>query len=161
VKHRLALPAVLTAGSVSFLASFLLPSVRWEPLGHIQTDRGYVVARDSFLALVDTLSSHLNGHGNGMPAAVAAGPVHWEGWLLMVAWAANVLVLAGCGSRTALGRATVVVGALLAWSPAATGLRPSLCIGFYAWAGGLGLLSCVPWLRARRRSGGATVDGSP
>jgi hypothetical protein len=41
---------LFAAGAVLWLASFALPSVRWESLGHLQTDPGYVVARGSWVA---------------------------------------------------------------------------------------------------------------
>ncbi|HEY6321312.1 MAG TPA: hypothetical protein VJA16_07125 [Thermoanaerobaculia bacterium] len=123
---------LLVAGAALWLAAFALPSARWENLGHPRTDPGYVVARDSFQFLGGQLS-----HWK---------PLSWQAYILMFAGVANLLVPAFCFGRGALPRTAVVLGLLLAWYPAVTGLRPNLCIGFYTWAAGLTLLGCGSWL---------------
>jgi hypothetical protein len=129
--------SLLVAGSILWLTAFALPSARWESLGRLQVDPGYVVARDSFQALLGWLSA---------PRGESPG---WEAEALMLAWAANLLVPAFCRFRGVLPRMAVVLGLLLAWFPVVTGLRPNLWVGFYVWAGGLTLLGCGSWVARR------------
>lgn len=140
----------LAAGGVLWAASFVLPSVRWESLGHLRADLGYVVARDSFLAMIDSFS----------PKGGLA-PSNWQGFALIFAWAANVLVVPFCGLRGAVARAAIVAGLLLAWCPLATGLRPNLWVGYFVWAASLTLLGSGPWLRPWRAGARAGAGGRP
>jgi hypothetical protein len=131
--------ALLVSGAALWLASFVLPSVRWESLGRFVTDPGYLAARDSLRALLDTLQEP---HGETLG---------WEGYVLMLAWTANLLVPLCCRSRRPLARAAVVLGLLLAWLPLASGLRTNLRVGFFAWALGLTLLGSAGWVAAKDR----------
>lgn len=127
--------SLFVAGGVLWLAAFVLPSARWESLGHPRTDPGYVVAWDSARFLAGQLA-----HWE---------PLSWVAYLLMLACLANLLVPVFCRFSGALPRAAVGLGLFLAWFPAVTGLRPNLVVGYYAWAGGLTLLGCGSWLAPR------------